>query len=398
MLSTGEIAIALADLAPDTTEPTTTNSKWWVGGGTTVEANKPLTGSEANLTSLEVDGTLYSLNVSEESAFKLTPISRSDVFTSGTSFQTLVEFGQDAGGRGLRAEDCDDVMLFEFNYTRSNADLNMSTLVRKSEIPVLTEVNPATGALRLQLQGSGGDYMEVFFFMSSTATVMRVREESGNITAFITTVFNVAGAKGETGPAGPAPTAENVYPPAKKIVKAGANIEVTANDTTEQLVISARLPDEAAPRVYALDSRDVRRVAPPYSYHTITEGFNLNAGSAHNIVGPVSTFDYDRTKPGFAVDTNNGRRNSNGVDFTLANSGTTTRTIDVGVGITMANERQYGSNETLTLKVFTYGYAKPGPHPEGYLTHTKVFHFTGWVSGRVLLHVPVDVFSGSSCW
>ena len=189
--------------------------------------------------------------------------------------------------------------------------------------------------------------------------------------------------------AGGGNTKTNVYPSTKGIVKAGANIQVTANDTSEEVVIAARLPDEAAPRIYALDSRDVRQVAPPYSYHTITEGFSLDAGSAHHIVGPVSTFDYDRTKPGFAVDTNNGRRNSNGVDFTLRNSGTTTRTIQVGVGVTMANERQYGSDETLTLKVFTYGYAKPGPHPEGYLTHTKVFHFTGGYQEEFFYEFPL---------
>ena len=175
-------------------------------------------------------------------------------------------------------------------------------------------------------------------------------------------------------------TQANVYPPAKQILKAGANMEVIPSDAKNELVVAARLPDFAAPRVYALDSRDVRTVQPPYSYDFITEGFTCQPSVQRKEPGAVSFHGRDDDRPGFQRDTRPtyARNNSNGKDFTLQTAGTTTRSISVSAAVTLANERQYSSAETLTMRVYTFGYLKPdSSKPEHYLAHTKVFHFTG---------------------
>ena len=173
-------------------------------------------------------------------------------------------------------------------------------------------------------------------------------------------------------------TADTLYPIVKTMPKAGNNVKITFDDTEKHWVTDVRLPDEAAPRVYALDSRDVRTVAPPYSYNIITEGFTLVPGQKHGEPGPVSYHGYNSGKPGFARDTTNSRNNSNGVDFSNATAGTTTRVIHISSEVTVANERQYSSAETLTMRVYTAGYLKPHQgQADGQLTFTKVFHFSG---------------------
>ena len=378
LLTTGHVAIAKADLSPNATEPTVTDASWWVGGSA-VEANKPLQGSEQNLTSLEVAGTLYSLNVSEESAFKLEQVSAKYAVPTTLSFGTVTKLG----GGDITPDDLDDVLFAEVEYTRSpNDDLKMTALIRKAEIPVRTAaIPPADDTYKLQAQGAGGDFISLFLYDNSSTVELRAREGGTGISNVEMTIYNVAGVKGEKGDKGDDATitADTVYPVVKPMVKAGDNVTITPDDTSRSLAIGVRLPDEAAPRVYALDSRDVRTVQPPYSYDQIWRGFNLDPGTEHVVKGAaVAVHDRDSARPGFQNDFNNGRRNSNGVDFTNTSAGTTDRNINVSVEVEPANERSYSNQESLTLRIYTYGRLKPkSTDTDNHLTFSKVFQFVG---------------------
>ena len=176
--------------------------------------------------------------------------------------------------------------------------------------------------------------------------------------------------------------AAQLYEGTKTVIKSGNNVNIVPNDTKNELVVNVRLPDTAAPRVYALDSRDVRTVQPPYSYNFITEGFTCDPDVERREPGPVSIHDIDNDRPGFARDDRPtfARNNANGKQFTNQTAGTTDRVISVSTEVTLANERQYSSAETLTMRVYTFGYLKPNntpQHPENYLTFTKTFNFQG---------------------
>ena len=167
------------------------------------------------------------------------------------------------------------------------------------------------------------------------------------------------------------------YPTTKATLKAGDNVHITPNDTGNELVISSDEADPAAPRLYAIDSRDKRNVHPPYSYNFITEGFTLQAGVATREPGPVSRHGYNSAKPGDERDTTNAYNNANGVDFSNSTAGTTTRTKRISVEVTPDNQRSYSAAETLTLQVFADGFVKPNPAPEGQKIYEHVFHFAG---------------------
>ena len=173
------------------------------------------------------------------------------------------------------------------------------------------------------------------------------------------------------------PSKATEYPIVKQMPKAGNNVKITFDDTAQEWVTDVRLPDEAAPRVYALDSRDVREVLPPYSYSITSEGFNLTPGTRFMEPGPVSYNGYDNSRPGFERDTTNSSNNFNGQRFTNKKAGTTTRTLHVATEITLANERQYSSAETLTMRVYVGGYFKTGAAPDGQVIFTKVWNFSG---------------------
>ena len=167
------------------------------------------------------------------------------------------------------------------------------------------------------------------------------------------------------------------YPTTKATLKAGDNVHIVPNDTGNELVISSDEADPAAPRLYAIDSRDKRNVHPPYHYDFITEGFTCQAGVARSEPGPVSIHGYNAAKPGDARDTTNGYNNANGVDFSNATAGTTKRTKRISVEVTPDNQRSYSADETLTIQVFADGYVKPNPAPEGQKIYEHVFHFQG---------------------
>ena len=170
---------------------------------------------------------------------------------------------------------------------------------------------------------------------------------------------------------------ELLYDDVKGMPKAGNNVKITFNETAKNWVTDVRLPDEAAPRVYAIDSRDLRTVKPPYSYSITSEGFTLTPGSRFMEPGPVSFHGYDASHPGFARDTTNSSNNFNGTEFTLMNAGTTKRTFAMATEITLANERQYSSDETLTMRVFVGGYFKTKAAPDGQVIFTKTWNFSG---------------------
>ena len=173
------------------------------------------------------------------------------------------------------------------------------------------------------------------------------------------------------------PSKATQYPIVKQMPKAGNNVKITFDDTEQEWVTDVRLPDEAAPRVYALDSRDVRQVLPPYSYSITSEGFNLTPGTRFMEPGPVSYNGYDGSRPGFERDTTNSSNNFNGQRFTNKKAGTTTRTIHIATEITLANERQYSSEETLTMRVYVGGYFKTKATDDGQVIYTKVWNFSG---------------------
>ena len=172
-------------------------------------------------------------------------------------------------------------------------------------------------------------------------------------------------------------TQDLAYPAVSKMPQAGNNVKITLDDTGKRWVTDVRLPDEAAPRVYALDSRDVRQVSPPYSYSITSEGWTLTPGTRTMEPGPVSTHGYDSSHPGFDRDATNSSNNFNGTEFTLKNAGTTVRTIAMSTEITPANERLYSSAERLTMRVYVGGYFKTKSAPDGQVIYTKTWEFTG---------------------
>ena len=173
-------------------------------------------------------------------------------------------------------------------------------------------------------------------------------------------------------------TQQNAYAALKAAIVAGDNVAVTPQDSKQLIVVSADEPDPAAPRLYAIDSRDLRNVQPPYATDRISTGFVLTSGAGeHRLHEAYSTHNYDPTRPGYVVDDTNGRRNSNGIWFGNNNAGTTVRANPVSLEITPANERGYGSHETLTVNVYVWGYLKDGNHADGYKQYTRTFHFVG---------------------
>ena len=329
LLSTGQIAQAKIDLSPNATEPTQTDSNWWVPG----------TVSGAAV------GHYVSL-IDDESPDSGTVLEVTDLLQNDIIDLTLTATAASSGSGNVRLNP-DATLVRLDNHTRF-------------------QVSPRNGQTRTasaqyRYIGTSGSAQIQYQFTDTKPETVTAAAVVPQHTAPFT------------------PSADNIYPVDKQIFKAGNNVEQIYDDTLRQIITNVRLPDEASPRVYALDSRDVRTVQPPYSYNQIWRGFNLQPGTEHTVHGGnVSVHDRDDTKPGFQNDFDNGRRNSNGVDFTNATAGTTTRTIGVSVEVEPANERQYSSAETVTLRIYTYGRLKPkSTDTDNHLTFTKVWHFAG---------------------
>ena len=103
-------------------------------------------------------------------------------------------------------DDLTDLIWLDCQYTRTNADLHMYSLLQKSDIPTLnySSNSEPTGAHRVQLQGVGGDYWSFYFDGSSPgllANRLVVYTGDDGVSNPAVGIYNVA--SGETGPAGP---------------------------------------------------------------------------------------------------------------------------------------------------------------------------------------------------
>ena len=113
-------------------------------------------------------------------------------------------YGDGVRFTGTRAADFTDVMYVEFEYTRVNARLFMSTMFHKADVRNVAAGNGNmagnNSSLRIQLQGIGGGYIEVFFDSSSENDLVFFTGDAG-VTNLSAKLYTVTG--GETGPAGP---------------------------------------------------------------------------------------------------------------------------------------------------------------------------------------------------
>ena len=343
--SDGLLCVSRIDNSPNTTEPSETTAEWVVVGG----ARNSGGGS-----------------------------GHWDSFIDGTAPNT----GTDYTITGLETNDIIDLVLITTAASSGTGTVTLtadSTLERIDDDTAALSLTVANGAKsrttgQYRYLGSSGEaVVEYSFTGDSPAETTAAAIVPEHATAFV-------------------PTPDNIYPVNSLIFKGGNNVDLVFDDTDRTIVTNVKLPDYAAPRLYAIDSRDKRRVQPPYSYYQTFTGFSLQPGQEHRIQGEPAIHDYDRSRPGFAIDTLNGQHNSNGVDFSHATAGTTVRRIDVSAEITLANERTYGSEESLLMKVYAYGYAKTKAVADGQIIFTKRFHFHGGFQDAFTYDFPI-IFS-----
>ena len=96
-----------------------------------------------------------------------------------------------AGGNLTRG-DLDDVFYLDLSYSRTNSDLRMSGIVRKADIV-------GTTSYRFQLQGAGGDYVEIGFNSAQDTGIFRIQEDSNNVTSAVVRVYHLSAAAGPPG-------------------------------------------------------------------------------------------------------------------------------------------------------------------------------------------------------
>ena len=340
--STSLLAVSRIDNSPNTTEPTETSAEWIVLGG-----ERSAGGGAGHW----------------------------DSFVDATSPAT----GTDYTITGLRANDIIDLVLQATAADSGSGKVRLtpdSNLVRIDDTTARLQVTPANGASatvtgQYRYIGSDGNAIVQYSFTGdqpAAVTAAAIIPEHAN--PFV-------------------PSVDNIYPTNALIFKGGDNVDLVFNDTDRTIVTNVKLPEYAAPRVYAIDSRDKRTVQPPYSYYQTFTGFTMTPGNEHRVQGEPAIHDYQNKRPGFAIDTLNGQHNSNGVDFTHQTAGTTKRTINVSAEITLANERTYGSEESMILKVYAYGYAKTAPVNDGQVIFTKTFNFHGGFQDAFVVDFPI---------
>ena len=90
----------------------------------------------------------------------------------------------------LTKSDLTPVIWVRLEYTRSNANLRMGSLIRTADIPDITGAVPGTGAYRLQVQGAGGDYIDLWFD-DSDGDKLYVEVQGTSVTAADIAVYNI---------------------------------------------------------------------------------------------------------------------------------------------------------------------------------------------------------------
>ena len=109
-----------------------------------------------------------------------------------STYQNVVK----QGGGDLTRADISNIFLVDLDYTRTNAGLRMSGIVRKSDVS-------GTNVYHLQIQGSGGDYITLQFNADSDAGILRIQENSSTATSINARILNIGGGtKGDPGEPG----------------------------------------------------------------------------------------------------------------------------------------------------------------------------------------------------
>ncbi len=80
-------------------------------------------------------------------------------------------------------EDLSDVFLVDMSYTRTNSDLRMSAIVMKAALAGTVEY-------RLQLQGSGGDYVALQFDAATDAANLTAEDEASGVSDIVVRIYN----------------------------------------------------------------------------------------------------------------------------------------------------------------------------------------------------------------
>ena len=109
-----------------------------------------------------------------------------------------------ATSTGVGKSDVADTFLLALNYTRTTAGLNMTGLLRKEWIPDIAGTTTITGAYRFQIQGSGGDYIYLWFNTSDSDELYFSGQGTGITSGtWDVAIYNtLAGDKGDKGDKG----------------------------------------------------------------------------------------------------------------------------------------------------------------------------------------------------
>ena len=201
--------------------------------------------------------------------------------------------------------------------------------------------------------------------------------------------------------------AKATYRDAKSWLRGGDNVTVTPDDTAEQIVVAARqsgrpiappaegsfwgravgqADGDAQPlKLRAIDSHDQRAIQDAYGYipggGTIADQ-NFAAQSGNDFTRwNCSNFNddpgnYDASRPGLLIDRTHNQLNPNGVDFSNATAGTTSRVMRVRVVFEPDNQRDYGADEELEVWIR----ANPGSRirtPDVNTVARHTWHFAG---------------------
>ena len=207
------------------------------------------------------------------------------------------------------------------------------------------------------------------------------------------------------------------YQDSKTVLRGGDNVTVTPNDTTEQIVVAAqqsgrpiapgpessfwgRAVGQSDPvavplKLRAIDSHDQRDIQGAYGYvpggGTIADqDFAAQSGDADSDFTRwnMSNFGdnpgaYDAARPGLLIDRGDNQLNPNGVDFTNATAGTTQRTMHLQLQFEPDNQRDYGSDEVLIVRVVRNGGSRvnvntdQGGDAAKNIVAQHAWHFTG---------------------